>query len=152
FRRWALLAAAQAEDAMRVSELRVWQEILTGAEPALGRLDPARDTTATTRPISLRVPPDLTGALLTSVPAACHAGSDDGLPAALAAAVAEWCERPGPVLVDVEGHGREPLDAGVDLSRTVGWFTSVHPVRLDPGQADFAQVRAGGEAAGQVIK
>ena len=38
------------------------------------------------------------------------------------------------VLVDLEGHGREEqLVPGVDLSRTVGWFTSLYPVRLDPG-------------------
>jgi non-ribosomal peptide synthase protein (TIGR01720 family) len=33
----------------------------------------------------------------------------------------------------VEGHGREDLFRGTDLSRTVGWFTSAFPVRLDPG-------------------
>jgi non-ribosomal peptide synthase protein (TIGR01720 family) len=98
----------------------------------------------------------VTGALLTSVPAAFHAGINDVLLAGLVAAVAEWRERhdgsSGPVLVDVEGHGREPLDGELELSRTVGLFTSVHPVRLDPGQVDFAQVRAGGEAAGRLIK
>ncbi|KDA40402.1 hypothetical protein BMG523Draft_04796, partial [Frankia sp. BMG5.23] len=41
---------------------------------------------------------------------------------------------------------------GVDLSRTVGWFTSVYPVRLEPGEVDFVDVRAGGDAAGVVLK
>jgi non-ribosomal peptide synthase protein (TIGR01720 family) len=41
---------------------------------------------------------------------------------------------------------------GTDLSRTVGWFTSVYPVRLDPGAFDGADLRAGGPAAGQVLK
>jgi non-ribosomal peptide synthase protein (TIGR01720 family) len=54
--------------------------------------------------------------------------------------------------VDVEGHGREPLTAGLDLSRTVGWLTSVHPVRLDPGPEEAAGIRAGGPAAGRVVK
>ncbi|NOJ99833.1 hypothetical protein HMI51_44075, partial [Corallococcus coralloides] len=35
------------------------------------------------------------------------------------------------MLVDIEGHGREDLDPAVDLSRTVGWFTSLYPVALD---------------------
>jgi amino acid adenylation domain-containing protein/non-ribosomal peptide synthase protein (TIGR01720 family) len=152
YRRWAHLAASQALNPRRVAELPVWQEILADTGLSLGRLDPTRDTTASTRRIASRVPPDVTGALLTSVPAAFHAGINDVLLAGLAAAVAEWCGRTGPVLVDVEGHGREPLDAKADLSRTVGWFTSVHPVRLDPGRADFAQVRAGGAAADQVVK
>jgi non-ribosomal peptide synthase protein (TIGR01720 family) len=55
------------------------------------------------------------------------------------------------VLVDVEGHGREPLASDVDLSRTVGWFTSVYPVRLDPG-TQLARLREGGTAAGELIK
>ncbi|MDN3358646.1 non-ribosomal peptide synthetase [Actinomadura sp. DC4] len=156
FRRWARLAEAQALDPERAAELPAWREILAGAEPLFGPLDAARDTTASTRRMALRVPADVTTALLTSVPAAFHAGIDDVLLAGLAAAVAEWRERrdggTGPVLVDVEGHGREPLDAKTELSRTVGWFTAVHPVRLDPGPADFARVRAGGPAADQVIK
>ena len=35
------------------------------------------------------------------------------------------------VLVDLEGHGREEIFPGVDLSRTVGWFTTMFPVALD---------------------
>ena len=46
------------------------------------------------------------------------------------------------MLVDLEGHGREAELAGdADLSRTVGWFTSVIPVRLDPGAVDLADDR-----------
>jgi non-ribosomal peptide synthase protein (TIGR01720 family) len=56
------------------------------------------------------------------------------------------------VLVDVEGHGRTDIVPGLDLSRTVGWFTSIHPVRLDPGAADWAEVRRGGPAAGAALK
>ncbi len=40
-----------------------------------------------------------------------------------------WCEADR-LLVDVEGHGREPVVAGVDLSRTIGWFTNIYPVVL----------------------
>ncbi|MBA1195473.1 hypothetical protein G7007_21935, partial [Pseudomonas entomophila] len=35
-------------------------------------------------------------------------------------------------LIELEGHGREDLFDDVDLSRTVGWFTSAYPVRLTP--------------------
>ncbi len=56
------------------------------------------------------------------------------------------------MLVDLEGHGREPVVPGVDLSRTVGWFTSTHPVRLDVGLCDWDEVWAGGPALGQVLK
>jgi non-ribosomal peptide synthase protein (TIGR01720 family) len=53
---------------------------------------------------------------------------------ALAAAFAGWTGQ-RTLLVDLEGHGREALFADVDVSRTVGWFTSLFPVLLDAGTA-----------------
>ena len=58
-----------------------------------------------------------------------------------------------PIVIDVEGHGRdEDLAAGVDLSRTVGWFTAKYPVALDVGGLSWAQVVAGEAALGAAIK
>ena len=37
------------------------------------------------------------------------------------------------LLIDLEGHGREEVLAGVDVTRTVGWFTSFYPVCLEGG-------------------
>ncbi|QFG26952.1 amino acid adenylation domain-containing protein [Actinomadura sp. WMMB 499] len=157
FRRWARELAAQAD--RRAGELPAWTRIRSAAEPPFGvrPLDPARDTIgAGLHETERRIPAPVTGALLTRVPAAFHAGVDDVLLAGLAAAVAEWRRARGraapAVLVDVEGHGRVPLAPGMDLSRTVGWFTGSHPVRLDPGRVDGAGVRAGGPAAGALVK
>ena len=53
----------------------------------------------------------------------------------------------------MEGHGRhEELAAGVDLTRTVGWFTTKYPVALTVGGLDWAQVAAGEPALGAVVK
>jgi amino acid adenylation domain-containing protein/non-ribosomal peptide synthase protein (TIGR01720 family) len=54
---------------------------------------------------------------------------------ALALAATAWSGQPA-LLVDVERHGREDLFPGLDLSRTVGWFTVIHPVLLAPGAAE----------------
>ena len=56
------------------------------------------------------------------------------------------------VLLDLEGHGREEVFADVDLSRTVGWFTSLYPVRLDAGGLDLEEALAGGPALGRAVK
>ena len=56
------------------------------------------------------------------------------------------------MLVDLEGHGREEVLADVDLSRTVGWFTSLFPVRLDVGELDLDEALAGGAALGGALK
>jgi non-ribosomal peptide synthase protein (TIGR01720 family) len=36
-------------------------------------------------------------------------------------------------LVDLESHGRQDVGSGVDVSRTVGWFTAVFPIELSIG-------------------
>ncbi len=48
---------------------------------------------------------------------------------AVAYALSRWTGADG-ATVDLEGHGREPLSDDVDLDRTVGWFTAVHPIHL----------------------
>ncbi|WP_194905700.1 non-ribosomal peptide synthetase [Catenulispora rubra] len=158
FRRYALALAAQPDEPARRAALDAWRRVLRPAagEPPLGRRRATDlDTHAGLRRISVTVDPDLISAVLTTVPAAFHAGVDDVLLAGLTAALARRRirrgERPGPVLVDVEGHGRREFADGMDLSRTVGWFTSMHPVLLDPGSADPARVRSGDEDAGQLV-
>jgi non-ribosomal peptide synthase protein (TIGR01720 family) len=68
----------------------------------------------------------------------------------------QWCqrrERSGQaVLIDVEGHGREEIFPGTELSRTVGWFTSLYPVRLDPGPLDIDDAMTGSPALGRALK
>ena len=159
FRGWALWLAGRACDPVVTAELPVWAGVLDGGDPPLaGRgLDPAVDTMATVRSVAAEVPAEVTAALLGPVPAVFHGGVNDVLLAGLAVAVAAWRAGRGQsggtgVLVDVESHGRHPGDAGMDLSRTVGWFTSVCPARLDPGTAALAEVAAGGPAAGEAVK
>ena len=158
FRGWALWLAGRAGDPAVTAELSAWAAIVDGGDPPLAdrALDPGIDTAATVRQIAAQVPAGVTGALLTTVPAAFHGGVNDVLLAALAVAVAAWRARRGQpsasVLVDVESHGRHPGEGGIDLSRTVGWFTSIYPVRLHPGAAGLAEVAAGGDAAGRAVQ
>ncbi|NKE60128.1 amino acid adenylation domain-containing protein [Lentzea sp. PSKA42] len=81
---------------------------------------------------------DTTAALLGDAHRAYRTQGNDLLLAALAQALGEWAGT-GHVTVDLESHGREAVADGVDLSRTVGYFTSIFPVRLthegDPAAA-----------------
>jgi amino acid adenylation domain-containing protein/non-ribosomal peptide synthase protein (TIGR01720 family) len=159
FRRWAGALAQQARTSARVAELPLWTGQLAAPDPLLGAraLDPATDTHATARRVRVVLPADQTSTLLTAVPAAFHAEINDVLLAGLTLAVADWRRRRGAagdsaVLVELEGHGRESLGDDIDLSRTVGWFTTAYPVRLDPGAVDWSEALAGGRAAGAVVK
>ncbi|MGN7996791.1 non-ribosomal peptide synthase/polyketide synthase, partial [Chitinophaga sp. 22308] len=69
--------------------------------------------------------------LLQEVPRAYHTDINDILLAALAAAACDW-NRSRSVIIGLEGHGREDIISGIDTSRTVGWFTSMYPVLLQP--------------------
>ncbi|MEW2162671.1 non-ribosomal peptide synthase/polyketide synthase [Streptomyces sp. NPDC007084] len=154
FRRWSELLAERATDPAREDELPLWTSILADAPPlpTTRSLDPRLDVTATARDLSLTLPADITAPLLSRVPSVLGATVNDVLLTALAVAITDWRARHGEdgdgtggVLVDLEGHGREEELAGnADLSRTVGWFTSVVPVRLDPGPLDLADALAGG--------
>ncbi|EGX58618.1 NRPS/siderophore biosynthesis protein, partial [Streptomyces zinciresistens K42] len=160
FARWSRRLTELAREPAREAELPVWTAVLDGggAFPLTRPLDPDRDTTATQREVVLRMPADRTGPLLSAVPAAFGAGVNDVLLAALALAFADWRRRNGgsdtALLVDLEGHGREEelTGDGTDLSRTVGWFTSVFPVRLDAGPAEPADAFAGGPAAEEAVR
>nr|WP_260697089.1 non-ribosomal peptide synthetase [Streptomyces sp. 130] len=158
-RRWAHALTQEATRPERVAELPYWQEVLAGPDPLLGArpVDRATDTMDTVERVHVSVPAEVTRTLLTALPAAFHGGVDDGLLTALALALAQWRARRGvgetSALIRLEGHGREEgLVPGADLSRTVGWFTSMYPVRLDVAGCDLGEALAGGGAAGRAVK
>jgi amino acid adenylation domain-containing protein/non-ribosomal peptide synthase protein (TIGR01720 family) len=151
FRRWARLLGEWAVSAERVGELRAWQAILGQGDLPAGREPRAGDAAAgSVHTRSWRVSGTEASALAGRVPVAFHCGVHEVLLAGLAGAAAR-CRGGDVVLVEVESHGRHPVE-GMDLSRTVGWFTSVHPVRLDVAGIDLAEVLAGGPAAGRLLK
>ncbi|SNT48390.1 non-ribosomal peptide synthase/polyketide synthase, partial [Rhodococcoides kyotonense] len=158
-RRWAHALREESYRDERVAELPVWQAISGTEDPTLGSrpFDPALDVQSTVERISAVVPADVTKALLTAVPEAFRGGVNDGLLTALAVAVTRWRTARGvdapSTLVQLEGHGREEeLVPGADLSRTVGWFTSVYPVRLDLSGIDAAEALAVGTEMARAIK
>ncbi|RNF77729.1 non-ribosomal peptide synthetase [Streptomyces botrytidirepellens] len=159
-RRWAHALVTEANSPQRVAELPKWRAILGARDTTLGSrpLDPAVDVMATVGHVWQRVPASVTEHLLTTLPTAYHGDVQDGLLTALAIAVAQWRRGRGDsadssLLVNVEGHGREEqIVPGADLSRTVGWFTAMHPVRLDLGHIDLRGAFAGAQQAGEAVR
>lgn len=78
-----------------------------------------------------------TRSLLYDLPKRYHARIDELLVFALMQSYANWTHHSS-LLLHLEGHGREDLPEGHDVSRTVGWFTTMYPVRLDWGEAHGA--------------
>ncbi|WP_407882827.1 amino acid adenylation domain-containing protein, partial [Scytonema sp. NUACC26] len=87
------------------------------------------NTIASTATVSLSLSEEQTRALLQDVPSAYNTQINDVLLTALMQSFAQWTGERS-LLVDLEGHGREDLFEDVDLSRTVGWFTTLFPICL----------------------
>lgn len=103
--------------------------------------------------LSLSLDTGTTAQLLSEVPAAFHAGVQDILLLAFGLAWTEYLGTAGtPIGIDVEGHGRQEELADVDLSRTVGWFTTKYPVALSLGELGWADITSGEPALGDVLK
>ncbi|KAA6213482.1 amino acid adenylation domain-containing protein [Streptomyces albofaciens JCM 4342] len=157
-RSWALALRSAADSPRLQAEAEWWRALAARAAGPVGSrpLDPARDTVATTDSLSTVLGADETAPLLAEVPDAYRTATRDVLLAALSMALHRWPGNAsgGPVLVDVEGHGRD-IDPGeltgdrsgtpaLDVSRTVGWFTVLHPVLLDARAEDWDAMRTAG--------
>ncbi|MBI0301004.1 non-ribosomal peptide synthetase, partial [Streptomyces sp. PRKS01-29] len=156
FRRWARLLTDQAVDPAREGELDLWARMTRdpGLTVATDALDPARDDVRSLRSLTVVLDPARTEPLLTTVPAAYHAGVDDVLLTALVLAAAHCygTAEATALLVNVEGHGREDIAEALDLTRTIGWFTSIYPVRLDAGPVDWTDVATGAPSLSGALK
>jgi non-ribosomal peptide synthase protein (TIGR01720 family) len=127
YREWAKRLEAYTDEA----ELDYWSNVESSAawELPVDYRD-GGNSVAAARTISVSLDADETRALLQEVPEAYRTQINDVLLTALATAVHKWTGK-RQVLVQMEGHGREELWEDVDLSRTVGWFTSLFPVLIE---------------------
>jgi natural product biosynthesis luciferase-like monooxygenase protein/amino acid adenylation domain-containing protein/non-ribosomal peptide synthase protein (TIGR01720 family) len=134
FREWAERLAGYARSEKLAAEVPYWTDPrrLDAVPVPVDRDGPNPESGTGTVTVGLTA--DETRALLHDAPAAYRTRVDDFLLAALARALAAWTGGRR-VLVNLEGHGREELFSGVDLSRTVGWFTSLVPVLLETDPA-----------------
>lgn len=141
FRQWAkrLVEYARSEDLQK--ELNYWTGICEQELPEIPVDCPTgANTEALAQNVQVTLGTKETTALLQEVPKAYGTEINDILLTALVQAFAFWTgDRT--LLLELEGHGRENIFEDVDVSRTVGWFTTTYPVYLnlahvhDPGTA-----------------
>ncbi|WP_226455022.1 non-ribosomal peptide synthetase [Pseudomonas sp. AF03-9] len=140
-RDWAARLQAYAGSESLREELGVWQEQLAGPAVSLPVDRPhgsLRHRDAET--VSVRLDAERTRQLLQQAPSAYRTQVNDLLLTALARVLCRWSGHAS-ALIQLEGHGRETLFDDIDLTRSVGWFTSAYPLRLTPLHIE--------EAAGQ---
>ncbi|MFJ4527361.1 amino acid adenylation domain-containing protein [Streptomyces nigrescens] len=133
FPQWAKALVQYAHHPSVLGDFSRWHAVPEDPPVAGRALDGEVDTEETRRRHSATLSGALTARLVTDATAAFDCSVHELLLTAFALAAADWREGPDALLVDLEGHGREEFAANLDLSRTVGWFTTLFPVVLDPG-------------------
>ncbi|MBI5032176.1 MAG: amino acid adenylation domain-containing protein [Chloroflexi bacterium] len=129
FQYWAQRLTEYAQSQVVRAELPYWSEVLSDGAPALPIDANGENTEASAQSVTVALDDGETDQLLHQVLTTKEVEISDVLLAALAQALARWMGAHA-VLVDLEEHGREDLFDDVDISRTVGWFTAMYPVRL----------------------
>jgi surfactin family lipopeptide synthetase A len=136
FKFWAERLVDYTRSHIHEQKLEHWLK-LAGASTASLPLDFEfqTNTVASSQTITVSLTAEETSALLKQVPKTYQTQINDVLLASLVQVLALWCGS-RQILIDLEGHGREEILAEVDLSRTVGWFTSIFPVLLKHSETD----------------
>ncbi|MGC2775827.1 MAG: amino acid adenylation domain-containing protein, partial [Bradyrhizobium sp.] len=137
YAQWGATLHAHATLDELAAELDYWSAVRREDDLPCDNDHAGRDTIADADEVPLAVSAELTARLLGTAPAAYRTQVNDLLLATLARALWQWSGREN-VAIELEGHGREDLGAGLDLSRTVGWFTTAFPVNLVGGAQEPA--------------
>ena len=141
FKHWAHYLQTVAQGDALKREIGYWT---TPVRERISKLpvdvEAGADTEASAETVTLSLTTEETRALLHDVPSVYHTQVNDILVTALAMTLGHWTGT-STHLVDLEGHGRDGIGDAPDVSRTVGWFTTVFPVLLEvnrqtqPGEA-----------------
>jgi amino acid adenylation domain-containing protein/non-ribosomal peptide synthase protein (TIGR01720 family) len=130
FKHWAEGLTEHAQTEAVRAELPYWTAFYATQSATLPLDYPQGvNDQASARTVEVSLDAEQTSALLKEVPAVYHTQINDVLLTALAQAFSDWTGY-DTLLIDLEGHGRQSILEDIDLSRTVGWFTTHSPVRL----------------------
>ena len=141
FQDWAVRLVEYGQSQKCQKELEYWLDQPWSGIVSLPMDYPegqANNTMGNAVNVTGRLSQEETKALLQEVPSAYNTQINDVLLTALVVSLGDWIGTET-VLIDLEGHGREELFADVDLSRTVGWFTSMFPVKLQLSSEDIGE-------------
>ncbi|MFV8348042.1 condensation domain-containing protein, partial [Flavobacterium sp. ZB4P13] len=131
FQKWASLQESYAKSEIQQQERRYWENLSQATIPLLPRdFEDVQNKATINDSLSFELDIELTQKLQTKVHHLYNTEINDILLTALALSIKETFGVEKSV-IEMEGHGREEIIDGVDIGRTVGWFTSVYPFVLD---------------------
>ena len=129
FKTWAKLLSEHAQSETILGELEHWLSIGETSRDRIPVDYEGANTEKSAQSITVALTTQETRALLHDVPAVYRTRINDALLTGLTQAFLSWTNVPS-LLIDLEGHGREQFVENIDVTRTVGWFTTIFPVVL----------------------
>ena len=136
YQQWAKRLVELARSPALDGEIECWlrpERVTVDPLPVDLPNPPATNLVASTQVLTMSLEKDETEALLRKVPETFRSHVNDALLTALTRAFRDWTGS-RKLLVDLEGHGRDHGFEDIDVTRTVGWFTTLYPVLLDLGR------------------
>lgn len=140
YQRWGKRLAEYANTPDALAEIPFWKQVDESMVPSLPKdfALPKQRTLIDHKAVTVHLTEEETKKLLTEVHRAYHTEINDLLLAALLLAIQKWTGG-NRAAINLEGHGREEIMDDIDLSRTIGWFTSSFPVVLHLEKTDVGE-------------
>ncbi|MBX4267608.1 non-ribosomal peptide synthetase, partial [Clostridium estertheticum] len=136
FKEWSKNIINYAKSSKLLEEIKYWRKI---ENTKVGEFRKDYETTNNkgynSNSIEMKISKENTNNLLKDTNRAYNTEINDILLASLGLVIKEWTGE-NKVLVNLEGHGREEIMPNMNITRTVGWFTSVYPVILNCEESD----------------
>jgi len=136
YREWSNSLQTYSESAAMQSQLDYWTAIAKEDYALPTDFESSSLLVKNQKELMETIDAETTSNLLTQAGTAYNTQINDLLLTALALSLKEWSDQPK-VVLGMEGHGREDLFDTMDISQTLGWFTSLFPVCIDAGEKDL---------------
>ncbi|MBN2535371.1 MAG: amino acid adenylation domain-containing protein, partial [Spirochaetales bacterium] len=130
FKYWAEALTGYSRTGNVKDELPYWQKVCSGYTPLTGQSPVTKGTARDILTSTIIVSKEDTTFLSGDIHKPYHTGMNDILVSALSLALGKWCGK-NTIIFNMEGHGRQGIVKDMNITRTIGWFTSLYPVKLD---------------------
>ena len=126
---WARLLKHQANQARSDDPVGAWERLVGKSTPVLPVDDNGPNTEGLAQLVTVWLDAENTQRLATHAHRAYDVSVGDALLAALVQALGDWADVDA-LQFDIESHGRDAADGDLDVTRSIGWFTALFPVRI----------------------
>ncbi|MDQ0273892.1 amino acid adenylation domain-containing protein/non-ribosomal peptide synthase protein (TIGR01720 family) [Cytobacillus purgationiresistens] len=136
YQSWSEILSSYSQESHLYKEAEYWRQILVGNFSSLKQVEPAHENIViNSSTVQIEIDEQVTNQLMNEVNQAFNTEINDILLSALTLSLKDWTGNEM-FLINMEGHGRESMKNDINISRTIGWFTSIYPIKLDAQYSD----------------